>query len=85
MKVKELLSYLQSVDPELEIILQSDADGNGYSPLSEINTDCIYVAENTWSGEVYSTKWSAEEAWMDPEEWQELLTYPKCVVLIPIN
>ena len=33
MKVKELIEELQKIDPEREIIMQSDSEGNNYSPL----------------------------------------------------
>lgn len=34
MKVKKLIELLQKVDPNREVIVASDAEGNGYSPLS---------------------------------------------------
>ena len=32
MKVKELKDWLEGEDDEAEVILQSDAEGNGFSP-----------------------------------------------------
>lgn len=58
MKVKEFLKTivpeLQKLDPETEMICQSDSEGNGYSPLSGVDTDQEYKyrADNTWSGEL---------------------------------
>ena len=34
-----------------QVVLQKDAEGNGYSPLTELYT-AAYKAESTWSGEV---------------------------------
>lgn len=30
------------MNPELDIILQKDPEGNGYSPISGADIDCIY-------------------------------------------
>ena len=85
MKVKDLIRELQSMDPEAEVIVQKDAEGNGYSPLAGTDHDAVYIAETTWYGDVYSTEWSAEDADMDEEDWQEILKHPRCVVLYPVN
>lgn len=85
MKAKELIKLLKDSDSNAEVILQKDGEGNGYSPLSGVDTDAVYIPETTWSGEVFSTDWSAEEACMYEEEWQELCNEPHCVVLFPVN
>jgi hypothetical protein len=51
MKVHELIALLSALDPESPVILQKDAEGNGYSPLSGLQA-ASYVPETTWSGEV---------------------------------
>jgi hypothetical protein len=85
MKVKELKELLNEFDNELEIILQKDSEGNGYSPLSGADNNSVYIADSTWSGDVYSANWSADDACMDDDEWEELLKRPRCVVLWPVN
>lgn len=86
MKVKELIEALQKIDPECEVILQKDSEGNGYSPLEDIDDDAIYIANNDWSGDVYSLQWTAEEVDIDEDEWEDIKrSSPKCVVLFPIN
>lgn len=85
MKVKELLQALTQMDPEAEVILQKDSEGNGYSPLAGADPDAVYIALNPWHGDVYSTKWSAGEACMGKSEWEALKAQPRCVVLFPIN
>jgi hypothetical protein len=85
MKVKELMEMLATFDPDAEVILQKDAEGNGYSPLEVADDNAVYVPENTWSGTVYDTEWSAEDADMEEGEWAALLTMPRCVVLAPVN
>lgn len=63
---------LQRIDPDREVILQKDSEGNGYSPLSGIDYhNLAYLPECTWAGEVvYETD--------NPEA-------TPCVLLIPIN
>lgn len=85
MKVKELMKLLSSFDPGAEIILQKDSEGNGYSPLSGADHDAVYVADNTWSGDVYDTKWTADDACMEESEWKKLMKRKRCVVLFPVN
>lgn len=85
MKVKDLIRELQLMDPEMECIIQKDAEGNGYSPLAGADPDAVYVAETTWYGVVYDASWSAEDADMDEEEWAKTLARPRCVVLYPVN
>jgi len=51
MKVKDLQKILSSLNPELDIILQKDSEGNGFSPLRDYKLGSYY-AYNAWSGEV---------------------------------
>lgn len=76
MKVRELIAELQGMDPEWDVILQKDSEGNGYSPLSGVDGNSVYEAESTWSGNVYS----AEDV---AEGYGE--GCPKCCVLYPVN
>lgn len=85
MKVKELIVALWGLDLEAEVILQADAEGNGYSPLRGVDGKAIYIPDNTWSGSVYDTEWDADDAGMDEESWEEMKRQPLCVVLHPIN
>lgn len=85
MKVKELIEVLQTLDPEMECIVQKDAAGNGYSPLAGADPDCIYIAKTTWYGEVYNSNDSTEENDMDEDLWEAMLKKPRCVVLHPVN
>jgi len=51
MKVKDLIKTLQTVDPEYDIILGKDSEGNDYSPLSTIVIG-RYLPESTYHGYV---------------------------------
>lgn len=85
MNVKELKAELEDLPDDMEVILQKDAEGNGYSPLAGANADAIYMTENTYSGLVFSTYWTAEDVGVDEEEWARIKTNPQVVVLYPIN
>lgn len=55
MKVRELLEQLKDVDPEFEVVMSSDAEGNNYSPLACLDVG-HYQPESTWAGEWYNTE-----------------------------
>ena len=84
MKILELIEFLSRFDPDTQIVLQKDAEGNGYSPLAGAD-ECIYVPENTWSGDVYDLSWTAEDCCMDLDEHAELMSKPHAIVLFPVN
>lgn len=85
MKVKDLIKELKTYNQEAEIILQKDAEGNGYSPLAGGDNQCVYIPDSTWSGEVHSLLDSADENCMKEDEWQEIKKKGACVVLYPVN
>lgn len=70
MNVKDLINLLSAYNPDLEVVLQKDSEGNGYSPLSGA-APAYYEADSTYSGSVY-----AEDDTDEPDN---------CVVLWPIN
>lgn len=81
MKVKDLIEQLIEMEmPEAEIIISSDPEGNGFSPFSDWSVG-IYDSEE---GQLFDIGWSAEDADMDEEEWDEMLeTKPRSVVFWP--
>lgn len=86
MTVSELIEALKKLDPNSIVIIQKDAEGDGYSPLETVDGNCIYIADTTWSGEVYSLD---DVDGLEEEEQEELekdrVLHPQCVVLVPIN
>lgn len=83
--VEDLIKELQKLDPKSIVILQKDSEGNGYSPLSGIDGNAVYVPDNTWSGTAFSRDYSAEDYDWDQDEYDELMSNPSCCVLVPIN
>lgn len=86
MNVQALIQELQKLDPNTEIILQKDGEGNGYSPLCGIE-EAVYIAENTYSGSVYSLSRSAEDNGFEEDEWEKIKNCKdaRCAVMYPIN
>jgi hypothetical protein len=84
MKAGELIKYLQNFNPDAELIMQADSEGNSYSPLAGADKG-IYVADTTWSGTFYDTSWTADDCDMDDEEFAELQNRPLAIVLYPVN
>lgn len=86
MNVKDLIEELQKLDPNLQVILQKDSEGNGYSPCSGLEK-AIYLPENTWSGTVLDVSHTADDCCMEQEEWDEIRSdkSKRCVVIYPIN
>lgn len=85
MTVEELIKALEDLPADMQVIIQKDAEGNGYSPLAGTDSDCIYIAETTWFGEVYDTSWSHYEAGMTKAQWSEIKRNPCCLILHPVN
>ncbi len=86
MTVGELKKQIESLPDDMIVICQKDAEGNGYSPCAGADHECIYVAENTWSGNIFSTGTSAKENNMDFDEWESLkMDGQRALVFFPIN
>lgn len=85
MTVKELKIELENLLDDMEVILQKDSEGNGYSPLSCIDAEAVYIPDSTWSGEVYSMGWSADDACLDDEAWSDIKSKPRALILVPTN
>ena len=85
MNVGELKNILMSLPDNMEVILQKDGEGNGYSPLSRADSNIIYIPSSSWSGVAYSTEWTASDMCMEEDEWEELKKKPRVLVLEPIN
>lgn len=54
MNVGELREFLCKHPDDMPVILEKDAEGNGYSPLHDAR-EGMYITESTWSGWVCLT------------------------------
>ena len=59
MKVNELLARLLTLDPDIEVVMSKDSEGNNFSPCSSAE-EAYYVPESTWSGEIHPCKKGGE-------------------------
>ena len=50
MTVAELITELQKLPGDALVVQSKDAEGNGFSPVDEVNIG-RYEADTTWSGE----------------------------------
>ena len=85
MTVKELKEAIANLPNEMEVVLQKDSEGNGYSPLSVVDPNAVYIPETPWYGDVYSMEWTADDACMSDEEWEEIKSKPRTLILAPVN
>ena len=86
MKVKTLIGMLKSEDPEAEIILQRDKEGNSYSPMGGFWTG-HYVPETTWYGTAHLSSLTDEDREIGYAE-EDLTNDPNkqdAIFLVPIN
>lgn len=84
MKVRELLEQLKGVDPEREIVMSKDAEGNGYSPLSSL-WEGRYRAETTWYGDVGLEILTAEDRQRGYTDEDVIDDGVPAVILVPTN
>lgn len=54
MTVGDLVDALADKPRDRLVIMAKDAEGNGYSPLSDVS-ETMYLPDSTWSGETYPT------------------------------
>ena len=85
MNVKELKEQIANLPDDMEVVLQKDAEGNGYSPLSGADPDAVYIPDSTWSGDVFSLVWTADDACMTDDEWNAIKSKPRALILYPVN
>lgn len=80
MKVKDLIERLSELDPQMDVIVQKDSEGNDYSPLVNLHVG-VYVPETTYSGSFYDH--DDEDLLLDNEGGSARLRFS--VVLVPTN
>lgn len=75
--VKDLREMLEGLDDDLPVILQRDAEGNGYR-LGEGGEQAYYREESSWDGEVMG--------YDELADWElTLVDVVPCFVIWPIN
>jgi hypothetical protein len=78
MRTHELARLLLD-NPDVDIILQKDEEGNGFKRCRGVDFNAIFVED-----EVMDLAWSADDCLLEEGEWEEMkLTNPKVAVLFP--
>jgi len=84
MTVGELIEKLKEEDPSRIVVMSSDAEGNGHSPLSDFWTG-MYLAESTWSGEVGMEELTDDDREHGYTEDDVIEDGQKALILCPTN
>lgn len=71
MNVKDLKNAIENLPDDMDVIIQKDSEGNGFSPLEGWTTDVAYYPKSTWSGEIGEVDDSNEDQ--------------RCFLLWPVN
>jgi hypothetical protein len=79
MTVKELKEAIANLPDDMGLVLQIDPEGNGYSPVEGIDPYGILGED----GECYDATWTADEAGMEEDEWEELCKKPRVGIVYP--
>lgn len=85
MNIGELKEIIKDLPDDARVILQSDSEGNDFRWADGADFDGVIVEDFGWNAEIYSSSWSAEDADMDENDWQELLAKPRVLVIFPVN
>lgn len=88
MTVGELIAFLEGLDKDVLVVLQSDAEGNGYSPLAGVDGyKNVYVEDSSWSGRVRIAELDAdlEELGYTEDDVYDGEDGQPCAVLWPVN
>ena len=89
MKVKDLIEQLQNCDPELEVVCQKDAEGNGYSMCVGADGESFYRSD----GQAYNLEVRTEECLKEEyedykdefESYEDFMKpFKQCVVIWPV-
>lgn len=79
MNVKELKKELENLPDDMELVLQIDSEGNGYEQVRGIDPNGI----ETPDGDIYDRRWSADDACMEEDEWEEIKKLPSKGIIYP--
>lgn len=55
MTIEELRQALIGLPADWIVVMSKDGEGNGFSPLAEIDHQQMYTPDSTWSGDVDDT------------------------------
>jgi|WetSurMetagenome_2_1015567.scaffolds.fasta_scaffold15150_2 hypothetical protein len=77
MTVRQLIKELQKLPQNRQVILQKDAEGNGYSPLAGVDDNASYNGEDVLLQKI-------KEGYDDEDVGKREDGFHPCVVLFPV-
>lgn len=48
MKVRELIRKLKNIDPDWDVVIASDMEGNTYATVGDLNDNCVWNGESVY-------------------------------------
>lgn len=86
MNIKQLKEVIKDLPDNMEVVIQTEREYE-FDPLKAVplvtaNSNVIYQPKR---GNAYLIEWSAEEACWEEEDWEELKTQPKSLLLSGTN
>lgn len=85
--VKDLKELLEPLDDSMQILLARDPEGNGFQHWTEGGYSFAVIDPSEKDSyvidSVYDDAWTADDAGMDEDEWNELLEQDRVLVLWP--
>lgn len=84
MNAGELREFLVGYPDDMPVILEKDAEGNGYSPLCAA-AEKMYYPTSSWSGECHPTDEEVDEGRWYSEEDRAPEGSVRAIVLGPVN
>lgn len=86
MTVKDLREELAGLPDEMIVVMAKDGEGNGFSPLADVDGENkAYQADTTWSGEVGIKKLTPELIDDGGYSEDDVVEGQDCLVLWPTN
>lgn len=86
MTVMDLMSLLSTMPEKAVVVLSRDGEGNSFSPIPDDGgySEGIYVAENSWSGDVLTDEDIEDRRKEDEDpDWEP--DGVSCIILWPTN
>lgn len=83
MTVAQLIKELKKLPKDALVIMSSDGEGNGFSPVAAVGIGA-YEAENTWSGQFGLHELTEEDKEQGYSE-EDVIDGPLAVCIWPIN
>lgn len=80
--IKDLKEDIKNLSDDMKIVLQVDAEGNGFKYVTGIDPGGV-VLEDGYSPAIADSSWTADDAGYSEDEWEDFLSTPRVAVIYP--